>query len=282
MIIVTGSCKVKPDQVDEAVRVSLEHVHRSRTEPGCLLHSVHRDVEDPTRLVFLEHWADNDALSAHFAVPESLAFVTRLSELAAERRRHGHLRGDTTRPLRSREPGAMAWHRYQYPAISSVAHAGSRTSPCGANPVMYGLMSRTGRAVDRVESGDLDRETRHGPEPAHRAPDAVRSVLGPLGEDPDPRPVLPTPGMAGAGADLVGVHPVEDEQHLQVRERVQAEGRVRRGRPRGRARCGRWRHPSRRPPARSAHRAPIRRAASRSGPCPAFRAAAARGRPVRS
>jgi quinol monooxygenase YgiN len=82
MIIVTGTVKVRADQLDEAVRVSLEHVHRSRGEPGCLLHSVHRDVEDPLTLVFLEQWHDNDALSAHFAVPESLAFVTALSECA--------------------------------------------------------------------------------------------------------------------------------------------------------------------------------------------------------
>jgi quinol monooxygenase YgiN len=85
MLIVTGSAKAKPDRFEDALAVALEHVRRSRTEPGCLLHSVHIDAEDPLRLVFLEHWVDRDALSAHFAVPESLAFVTRLSELAAER-----------------------------------------------------------------------------------------------------------------------------------------------------------------------------------------------------
>lgn len=84
MIIVTGSVVVRPEGLDEAVAVSLEHVRRSRTEPGCLLHSVHHDVEDPNRLVFLEHWADRDALDAHFAVPASLDFVTRLAELASE------------------------------------------------------------------------------------------------------------------------------------------------------------------------------------------------------
>jgi quinol monooxygenase YgiN len=84
MIIVTGSVRAWPDAIDEALRVSLEHVHRSRTEPGCLLHSVHRDVEDPLRLVFLEHWADKDALAAHFAVPASNDFVRALAALAAE------------------------------------------------------------------------------------------------------------------------------------------------------------------------------------------------------
>lgn len=82
MIIVTGSVTVRPDAMDEAIAISLEHVHRSRDESGCLLHSVHVDVEDPNRLVFLEHWQDRDALDAHFAVPASGDFVARVGALA--------------------------------------------------------------------------------------------------------------------------------------------------------------------------------------------------------
>ena len=84
MIIVTGSVKARPETRDEVRRLSLEHVTRSRSEPGCLLHSVHHDVEDPNRLVFLEHWADRDALEKHFRVPASGAFAKSLSALAAE------------------------------------------------------------------------------------------------------------------------------------------------------------------------------------------------------
>ena len=69
MVIVIGSITAKGEHVAEVERLSLEHVHRSRTEPGCLLHSVHRDVEDAHRFVFLEHWADRQALGDHFAVP---------------------------------------------------------------------------------------------------------------------------------------------------------------------------------------------------------------------
>ena len=75
MIIVTGSVVARDDAVDEALDLSLQHVRRSRTEPGCLLHSVHRDVEQPNRLLFLEHWAAMDSLTAHFAVPDSGQFV---------------------------------------------------------------------------------------------------------------------------------------------------------------------------------------------------------------
>jgi hypothetical protein len=36
MIVVTGSLSAKPDGFEEARRLSLEHVRRSRAEPGCL------------------------------------------------------------------------------------------------------------------------------------------------------------------------------------------------------------------------------------------------------
>ncbi len=84
MIIVTGSVQARPETIDEVLRLSLGHVHRSRLEPGCLLHSVHHDAEDANRLVFLEHWEDRDALNTHFRVPESRAFAMALGELAAE------------------------------------------------------------------------------------------------------------------------------------------------------------------------------------------------------
>lgn len=83
MIIVTGSVQARPEALDEVLRHSLEHVRRSRLEPGCLLHSVHQDVEDPNRVVFVEHWADLDALHTHFAVPASNAFVEALRDLSA-------------------------------------------------------------------------------------------------------------------------------------------------------------------------------------------------------
>ena len=83
MIIVTGSVQGRPDTIDALLAESLLHVRRSREEPGCLLHSVHFDAEEPLRLVFLEQWADADALRAHFAVPASREFVRELSTLAA-------------------------------------------------------------------------------------------------------------------------------------------------------------------------------------------------------
>lgn len=84
MIIVTGSVHARPGTIDEVLAASLEHVRRSRTETGCLLHSVHQNVEDPNVVVFLEHWADRDALSTHFGQPGSRTFVEAVAGLAAE------------------------------------------------------------------------------------------------------------------------------------------------------------------------------------------------------
>jgi len=84
MIVVTGHATASPDTFDEMRRISLEHVHRSRAEPGCLEHGVYVDAENPLRLHFFERWADEAALRAHFAVPESRAFAKRLRALAAD------------------------------------------------------------------------------------------------------------------------------------------------------------------------------------------------------
>ena len=82
MIIVLGHVDAGPGTIDDALALSLEHVRRSREEPGCLSHAVHRDVEHPYRLVFVERWADRDALDVHFRVPESGAFVEAVARLA--------------------------------------------------------------------------------------------------------------------------------------------------------------------------------------------------------
>ena len=83
MIVVTGSVTAREDTIDAVRELSLEHVHRSRQEPGCISHAVHVDCENPLRLVFIEQWADHAALQAHFAVPASRNFVRALQPLAA-------------------------------------------------------------------------------------------------------------------------------------------------------------------------------------------------------
>ncbi|OQW57382.1 MAG: antibiotic biosynthesis monooxygenase [Proteobacteria bacterium SG_bin9] len=83
MIIVTGSVVAKRDTFDQILKLSLEHVERSRKEPGCISHDVHVDCQNPMRLFFYERWQDEAAIRAHFQVPASRGFVKALRELAA-------------------------------------------------------------------------------------------------------------------------------------------------------------------------------------------------------
>lgn len=83
MVIVLASVALKPERLDEALVLSRQHVARSRAEPGCLSHAVHRDDEHASRIVFVERGADRAALALHFQVPASRAFVKALAAMAS-------------------------------------------------------------------------------------------------------------------------------------------------------------------------------------------------------
>ena len=84
MIIVTGTILARQDSFAQVLKLSREHVERSRKEDGCISHDVHADTENPLRLFFFERWRDEGALRAHFAVPASREFVKGLHDLIVE------------------------------------------------------------------------------------------------------------------------------------------------------------------------------------------------------
>lgn len=83
MLVVTGTVTARPDTFAQLREAALAHVARSRSEPGCLKHSVHVDCEDPLKLFFYEEWADRAALDTHFAQTGSHDFMDAVRELAA-------------------------------------------------------------------------------------------------------------------------------------------------------------------------------------------------------
>lgn len=85
MIIVFGRVDVAPDHLEQARRISREHVARSRAEPGCISHAVYDDPDRPGQLVFVEEWESEQALMQHFAVPASIGFARELARLAASK-----------------------------------------------------------------------------------------------------------------------------------------------------------------------------------------------------
>lgn len=81
MIIVIGHVVAREDTEAQVQRLAVEHVLRSRSEPGCVSHEVSRDLQQPLRFVFVERWSDMAALQAHFRVDASRKFAQAMAEL---------------------------------------------------------------------------------------------------------------------------------------------------------------------------------------------------------
>lgn len=82
MIIVTGHAISREITDEEMQRLAVEHVLRSRAEPGCISHEVTRDVEHPRRFVFFERWNDMAALQLHIRLQTSRDFAKALIRLS--------------------------------------------------------------------------------------------------------------------------------------------------------------------------------------------------------
>jgi quinol monooxygenase YgiN len=84
-VLVLGTVTTDAEHLPELLEASLEHVHRSRTEDGCISHHVTQDPEHPETLHFVERWRDRAAVHTHFEQAESLAFIEVVQRLATER-----------------------------------------------------------------------------------------------------------------------------------------------------------------------------------------------------
>jgi quinol monooxygenase YgiN len=69
-----GFARPRPERATELESLLLSFVEPTRREPGSLQYQVHRDVADPTTLVFYELWRSATDLREHLAVPALAGF----------------------------------------------------------------------------------------------------------------------------------------------------------------------------------------------------------------
>src|SRR5882724_210696 len=84
MIVVTGRVQVPAERRERFLEVASEMCRRSREEHGCGGYRVYADLEQPDRYVFVEEWADDDALQRHFSRAHTAAFMAGLGPLLGE------------------------------------------------------------------------------------------------------------------------------------------------------------------------------------------------------
>lgn len=66
-VVVVATMKAKPESVDLVRTACVEAVDAVHGEPGCELYSLHE--ADGGTFVFVEQWADADALKTHSTAP---------------------------------------------------------------------------------------------------------------------------------------------------------------------------------------------------------------------
>jgi quinol monooxygenase YgiN len=83
-VVVVAVFRALPETVHELGDRLAELVTATRAEPGCTRYDLHVDATDPRRFVFVEEWADDDALAAHNGTEHLRALLTDLPRLAEE------------------------------------------------------------------------------------------------------------------------------------------------------------------------------------------------------
>lgn len=83
MIVVTGRAHVPAEHRERFIAVASEMCSRSREEDGCGDYRVYADLEQPDHYIFVEEWADDDALQRHFGQAHTGAFMSGLRGLLA-------------------------------------------------------------------------------------------------------------------------------------------------------------------------------------------------------
>ncbi len=68
-VVVVAVVEIKPGAEDEALAAFEVLVGETHGEEGCVTYALHRDNAEPTRFVFVEHWASQAALDAHMGKP---------------------------------------------------------------------------------------------------------------------------------------------------------------------------------------------------------------------
>jgi quinol monooxygenase YgiN len=76
-VVVVATLTVKPESVDAVRDILTTAVEEVHGEPGCQLYSLHQSGET---FVFVEQWADDEALKAHSTAPAVAKMFTAAGE----------------------------------------------------------------------------------------------------------------------------------------------------------------------------------------------------------
>ena len=103
-ILIVCTVEIEPERRAALLESVRPYVEATRAEePGCLDYAFMPDTVDDDRIVVVERWTDEQALTAHFAHPNFAAAKRVLHENGSGRSHIGKYRVDRAEPIRDAE-----------------------------------------------------------------------------------------------------------------------------------------------------------------------------------
>jgi quinol monooxygenase YgiN len=74
VIYIVATLTVKPETRAELIAAATACINATRKEPGNITYDLHESVTDPTKMVFVEQWDNEEALVPHRTAEHVKAF----------------------------------------------------------------------------------------------------------------------------------------------------------------------------------------------------------------
>ena len=105
-IVVVGAFTTRPGKEDEALEAFKALVQPTHDEDGCILYALHRGVDDPRKLAFIERWESRELLSDHLGSAHVKDILARQEELFEQ----GDITVYEAMPAGESKKGSLAAH----------------------------------------------------------------------------------------------------------------------------------------------------------------------------
>lgn len=85
VINIVATLRARPSHRAEVEKALRACVKKSRAEAGCIAYTLHVDVDDPDRFVFIEAWADREAIERHKTTEHYVTMAGSVKDLLVHR-----------------------------------------------------------------------------------------------------------------------------------------------------------------------------------------------------
>jgi quinol monooxygenase YgiN len=98
MILIEGTFRCPPENLDRARKTMTAMIMASRAEHGCIDYAYAQDLIDPSLIRVTERWRDRDAVLKHFASPHMKLWRASWSNLGIGERNLRHYEAEIAPP----------------------------------------------------------------------------------------------------------------------------------------------------------------------------------------